>query len=127
MSLVTKVQPMRNTAVQPMRNTALHSTTLSDLPARYLMAYASHSLKDIFNVHALDLRGVAKAFGFEHPPRVQLNFNAAKGAKEARERKRQRVGTNKTKDGRFIRGSGTFSAGNPHGKRGAGDQRQFGY
>lgn len=37
----------------------------------YVLAYNSHSLKDIFNVHALDLAAVAKSFGFDKPPRVR--------------------------------------------------------
>ena len=36
----------------------------------YLLAYNSHQLKDIFNVHTLDLVSVAKSFGFTQPPRV---------------------------------------------------------
>ena len=36
----------------------------------YLLAYNSHQLKDIFNVHTLDLVSVAKSFGFSQPPRV---------------------------------------------------------
>jgi hypothetical protein len=38
----------------------------------YVLAYNSHSLKDIFNVHALDLAAVARSFGFDKPPRVRL-------------------------------------------------------
>ena len=37
----------------------------------YLLAYNSHQLKDIFNVHTLDLVSVAKSFGFTQPPRVR--------------------------------------------------------
>lgn len=36
----------------------------------YLLAYSSHSLKDIYDVHELDLQDVARAFGFTVPPRV---------------------------------------------------------
>lgn len=42
----------------------------------YLLAYASHSLKHIFNVAALDLAAVARGFGFTTPPRVNLNISA---------------------------------------------------
>ena len=42
----------------------------------YLMAYSSHSMRDVFNVHSLDLMAVAKAFGFTTPPRVDLAFSA---------------------------------------------------
>lgn len=34
----------------------------------YLQAYASHSLKQIFDVSSLDLAKVAKAYGFTVPP-----------------------------------------------------------
>ncbi|KAK2196348.1 bifunctional Helicase superfamily 1-2 [Babesia duncani] len=40
----------------------------------YLHAYISHSQKNIFNVHALDLGRVARAFGFSTPPKVDLNI-----------------------------------------------------
>lgn len=38
----------------------------------YLQAYGSHSLKQIFDVHVLDLQKVAKAYGFTSPPSVNL-------------------------------------------------------
>lgn len=38
----------------------------------YLQAYASHQHRDIFNVNTLDLQKVAKAFGFQVPPAVNL-------------------------------------------------------
>ena len=41
----------------------------------YLQAYASHSLKTVFNVEALDLVKVAKAFGFSVPPSVNLSIH----------------------------------------------------
>ena len=43
----------------------------------YLMAYSSHSHKDIFNVHNIDLQGVGKAFGFSVPPSVNLNIKVS--------------------------------------------------
>ena len=79
----------------------------------YLMSYASHSHKDIFNVHSLDLQGVGKAFGFTVPPRVDLNFSA-RGDKRKNEKKD------------FHNKSGhAFSAENPYGKRDPTDKRQF--
>lgn len=38
------------------------------------MSYASHGLKDIFNVQRLDLKSVAQGFGFEVPPPMNLDF-----------------------------------------------------
>jgi len=85
----------------------------------YLLAYASHAHKNIFNVHELDLQAVAKAFGFTVPPRVDLNFSA-KGAKG-------RIKKGQKKKGEFSKGGHNFSATNPYGKREAGDRRQFSY
>jgi ATP-dependent RNA helicase DDX18/HAS1 len=51
----------------------------------YLQAYASHSLRTIFDVHKLDLVKVAKSFGFSAPPRVDLTL----GASMSRDKKTQ--------------------------------------
>ncbi|KAL2340615.1 hypothetical protein Fmac_008555 [Flemingia macrophylla] len=52
----------------------------------YILAYNSHSMKDIFNVHRLDLQAVAASFCFSNPPKVNLNIdsNAAKHRKKIR-------------------------------------------
>ena len=42
----------------------------------YLQAYASHSLRSVFDVNKLDLIKVAKAFGFATPPRVDVQLGA---------------------------------------------------
>ena len=52
----------------------------------YLHAYASHSLRSVFDVHRLDLNKVAKSFGFATPPRVDLTL----GANLARDKKMQK-------------------------------------
>ncbi|KAI8144186.1 ATP-dependent RNA helicase HAS1 [Fennellomyces sp. T-0311] len=44
----------------------------------YLQAYASFSLKKIFNVNSLDLKKVAKSFGFNVPPKVNLAIQSSK-------------------------------------------------
>ena len=41
-------------------------------PRSYILAYHSHQLKEVFNVHTLDLKAVARSFGFETPPKVRL-------------------------------------------------------
>ncbi|KAJ9619864.1 ATP-dependent RNA helicase [Taxawa tesnikishii (nom. ined.)] len=49
----------------------------------YLQAYASHSLRSVFNVQQLDLVKVAKSFGFPNPPRVDITLGASmKGGKD---------------------------------------------
>ncbi|KAK3386747.1 P-loop containing nucleoside triphosphate hydrolase protein [Podospora didyma] len=42
----------------------------------YLHAYASHSLRSVFDIHKLDLLKVAKSFGFTQPPRVDITLSA---------------------------------------------------
>ncbi|KAK3938881.1 ATP-dependent RNA helicase HAS1 [Diplogelasinospora grovesii] len=42
----------------------------------YLHAYASHSLRSVFDIHKLDLVKVAKSFGFSVPPRVDITLAA---------------------------------------------------
>ncbi|KAI1741158.1 P-loop containing nucleoside triphosphate hydrolase protein [Xylaria scruposa] len=43
----------------------------------YLHAYASHSLRTVFDVNKLDLAKVAKSFGFAVPPRIDLTLGAS--------------------------------------------------
>lgn len=88
----------------------------------YLLSYASHSLRDIFNVHELDLAAVGRAFGFTAPPRVDLAFSM-KGPK-ARRHNGQVVNGGKGKTGKLGNGK-SFSGANPNGKREQGDKRQF--
>ena len=86
----------------------------------YLLSYASHSLRDIFDVHALDLAAVGRAFGFTSPPRVDLAF-CVKGPKARRHN--AEVITGKGKNSK--KGHGNFSGSNPYGKRDRNDKRQF--
>ncbi|TDZ41389.1 ATP-dependent RNA helicase HAS1 [Colletotrichum trifolii] len=51
----------------------------------YLHAYASHSLRTVFDVNKLDLAKVAKSFGFATPPRVDITV----GASMSRDKKTQ--------------------------------------
>lgn len=56
----------------------------------YLQAYASYSLKKIFDVNQLDLTKVGKAFGFSVPPRVNVNIGTGTGGTGRSGKKRQR-------------------------------------
>ncbi|XP_058227200.1 DEAD-box ATP-dependent RNA helicase 51-like isoform X1 [Rhododendron vialii] len=78
----------------------------------YLLAYNSHSMKDIFNVHRLDLQAVAASFCFTSPPKVNLNIdsNASKFRKKTRKVDGSRSG---------------FSESNPYGRQAEDDTRQF--
>ena len=86
----------------------------------YLLAYTSHSLRDIFNVHELDLRSVALAFGFSSPPRVDVSF-AVKGERRHNGQKLKGGGANS----KGASNGHKFSASNPYGKREKSDRRQF--
>ncbi|KAJ5281108.1 ATP-dependent RNA helicase has1 [Penicillium angulare] len=54
----------------------------------YLQAYASHSLRSVFDVHKLDLVKVAKGFGFNAPPRIDIQL----GASMSRDKKQEQQG-----------------------------------
>jgi len=101
------------------KNYYLHQSA-RDAYRSYLLAYNSHAMKDIFNVHRLDLQAVAASFGFSCPPKVTLNLDSS----AAKFRKKNPAGRG---GGRPEgRGSGHgFSANNPYGKKAAGDKRQF--
>ena len=107
------------------KNYYLHASAREAYRA-YLLAYNSHALKDVYNVHRLDLNAVATSFGFQGPPRVNLNLESK--AKHGRSAKRdaleaQRGGAGGGSGGRVS--GHKFSAANPYGRRDATDNRQF--
>eukprot|EP00980_Cylindrotheca_fusiformis_P023182 scaffold10199_cov146-Cylindrotheca_fusiformis.AAC.39 len=87
----------------------------------YLLAYASHSQRDIFNVHQLDLQAVGMAFGFTSPPRVDLAFSARGDKRNAKKM------VNKKGKQQGSTSGHSFSASNPYGQRALKDKRQFSY
>ncbi|XP_038895643.1 DEAD-box ATP-dependent RNA helicase 27-like isoform X2 [Benincasa hispida] len=78
----------------------------------YLLAYNSHSMKDIFNVHRLDLQGIAASFCFSNPPKVNLNIESS--ASKFRKKTRKVEGSRNR-----------FSESNPYGRKNVEDERQF--
>lgn len=56
------------------KNYFLHKSSQEGYKS-YIRAYASHSLKIIFDVYKLDLVKVAHSFGFKTPPFVDLNVH----------------------------------------------------
>ncbi|KAI3976863.1 hypothetical protein MKX01_008721 [Papaver californicum] len=77
----------------------------------YILAYNSHSMKDIFNVHRLNLQAVAASFCFSGPPKINLplDSNASKFRKKSCRVDGNRHGINQN---------------NPYGKQ-KDDNRQF--
>ncbi|KAF7070379.1 hypothetical protein CFC21_075901 [Triticum aestivum] len=76
----------------------------------YLLAYNSHSMKDIFGVHQLDLKKVAASFCFSSPPKVNLNLESS----ASKHRKMKKV------DGGKRHGISPSNR-----RRGGDDRRQF--
>ncbi|KAF8477171.1 DEAD/DEAH box helicase [Kalaharituber pfeilii] len=61
----------------------------------YLQAYASHSLRSVFDVNKLDLVKVAKAFGFSTPPRVDITLGAGLHSRDKKVQARRAYGPKK--------------------------------
>lgn len=57
----------------------------------YLLSYATHSLKDTYDVYQLDLLAVAKSFGFTDVPKIDLQVvtDKVENNKNATEKKRR--------------------------------------
>lgn len=53
----------------------------------YVRAYASHSMKSVYDVNTLDVQQVAKSFGFKVAPFVDLGVSAGKKLANAHKRK----------------------------------------
>ncbi|ODH44878.1 ATP-dependent RNA helicase HAS1 [Paracoccidioides brasiliensis] len=68
----------------------------------YLQAYASHSLRSVFNVHKLDLVKVAKSFGFPTPPRVDITL-AASMSRDKKQQGRRTYGSQPKHASKFKR------------------------
>ncbi|EEH45360.1 ATP-dependent RNA helicase HAS1 [Paracoccidioides brasiliensis Pb18] len=68
----------------------------------YLQAYASHSLRSVFNVHKLDLVKVAKSFGFSTPPRVDITL-AASMSRDKKQQGRRTYGSQPKHASKFKR------------------------
>lgn len=96
------------------KNYYLHQSA-RDAYRSYLLAYNSHAMKDIFNVHRLDLQAVASSFGFSCPPKVSLNLDSS--AAKFRKKGPKVEGRSSGKHG--------FNASNPYGKKAGGDKTKF--
>ncbi|RLV85440.1 ATP-dependent RNA helicase HAS1 [Meyerozyma sp. JA9] len=56
----------------------------------YLQAYASHHLKTVYQIDKLDLVKVAKSFGFDVPPKVNISIGASGKSIEKKHKKQRR-------------------------------------
>lgn len=123
---IAKVQPQLEKLIST--NYALNKSG-KDAYRSYLHAYGSHAMKDVFNIHELDLKAVATSFCFDTPPRVNLNIMGSGKAP-----RRRFPGVTDGRSGNMSRlkevirqqkSGHAFSASNPYGKRAANDSRQF--
>lgn len=57
----------------------------------YLQAYASHHLKTVYQIDKLDLVKVAKSFGFDVPPKVNITIGASGKSIEKKHKKQRRA------------------------------------
>jgi ATP-dependent RNA helicase DDX18/HAS1 len=135
---IANVQPQLEKLIE--KNYYLNRSA-KDAYRSYLLAYASQSLKHIFNVGALDLAAVAHGLGFSAPPRVNVNISATGDAVQKRgggggfgadSRRRMSDHADPAKRKQAVialsrggAGGHAFSATSPYGKREAGDTRQF--
>ncbi|EPS33359.1 ATP-dependent RNA helicase has1 [Penicillium oxalicum] len=69
----------------------------------YLQAYASHSLRSVFDVHKLDLVKVAKGFGFSAPPRIDISLGASLGRDKKQEQQGRRTYGSQPKGGKGLK------------------------
>lgn len=67
-----KLAPIQPQLVKLIDKNYYLQTSAKDAFRSYLQAYASHSLKNIFDINKLDLRQVAASFGFADLPNVSL-------------------------------------------------------
>lgn len=66
-------------------------TSAKDGYRSYLQAYASHHLKTVYQIDKLDLAKVAKSFGFDVPPKVNITIGASGKSIEKKHKKQRRA------------------------------------
>ena len=101
LSKLTNIQSQLQSLIA--KNYYLHKSA-REAYRSYLQSYAQHTLKAVFNVHALNVLEVARSFGFEVPPKVQLKIGM-------KDKKRGGGG-----EGRGEKGRHGFSQDDPYGQ-----------
>ncbi|KAJ6099600.1 hypothetical protein N7467_001135 [Penicillium canescens] len=69
----------------------------------YLQAYASHSLRSVFDVNKLDLVKVAKGFGFSAPPRIDIQLGSSLSRDKKQEQQGRRTYGSQPKNGAGLK------------------------
>ncbi|POM72777.1 ATP-dependent RNA helicase [Phytophthora palmivora] len=120
---VSKIANVESQLMKLVEKTYYLHKSAKDAYRGYLLAYASHSLKGIFDVGRLDLQGVAKSFGLQVPPKVTLPVKT--NGKTGKRKGTSFDNDGSSRGGKFQRSGHAFSADNPYGKRASSDKRQF--
>lgn len=69
-----KIKPVQSQLEKLIGQNYFLSQSAKEAFKSYLHAYASHSLRSVYDVQKLDLVKVAKSFGFTTPPRVDITL-----------------------------------------------------
>ena len=69
----------------------------------YLQAYASHSLRTVFDVNKLALVKVAKGFGFNAPPRIDIQLGSSLSRDKKQEQQGRRTYGSQPKNGAGLK------------------------
>jgi ATP-dependent RNA helicase DDX18/HAS1 len=80
-----------------------HLQSAKDGYRSYLQAYASHSLRSVFDVNKLDLVKVAKGFGFSAPPRIDIQLGASLSRDKKQEQQGRRTYGSQPKNGKGLK------------------------
>ncbi|KAK9726112.1 hypothetical protein RND81_05G191200 [Saponaria officinalis] len=94
-----KLANVQSHLVKLVGNNYYLNKSAKDAYKSYISAYNSHSMKDVFNVHKLDLQAVAASFCFSRPPKVDLKIDSSASKFKKKQRKV----------------NGRFSSSNPYG------------
>ena len=90
-SKIQNIQPGLEKLIS--KNYYLHKSATSAFKA-YVRSYYTHTLKSVFDISTLDVANVAKSFGFETPPHVDLDIG---GNKKIFKERRKMMSNNKGK------------------------------
>jgi ATP-dependent RNA helicase DDX18/HAS1 len=82
-----KVKPVQSQLEKLIGQNYFLSQSAKEAFKSYLHAYASHSLRSVYDVHKLDLTKVAKSFGFTTPPRVDITLGQSMGRNKVQSRR----------------------------------------
>ncbi|KAG2515902.1 hypothetical protein JM18_008056 [Phytophthora kernoviae] len=108
---VAKIANVESQLMKLVEKTYYLHKSAKDAYRGYLLAYASHSLKGIFDVGRLDLQGVAKSFGLLVPPKVTLPVKT--NGKAGKRKGTSFDNDGNSRGGKFQRSGHSFSADNP--------------